>query len=103
MSPSISALVLAAALSRVFLFGTGAETRVLVFDHQDLLDEYRSHHWHSVVDALTFGDRVNAHSFTVDPGTSAVIIAKRGDDIGIKVTDGLQRGNYGWIDASNVR
>lgn len=75
---------------------------MLVFDHSALLDQYRDHRWHSIVDALTFQDRLTAHTVVVDPGTSALVITVRGNDIGVKLTTGEQRGQYGWVASTDA-
>lgn len=42
-------------------------------------------------------------AFLVDPGTQAIVVQTRSQNVGLKVTEGQFRNRYGWTFAADVQ
>lgn len=88
-------VIAAAVIAHVLLSSSGIDPRVLVFTQSAVLDQYRSGNW-AARDVMD-------HCFVVDAGTQAVIVGRRGADVGVKITGGPFRARYGWVAEDDVR
>jgi hypothetical protein len=91
----------------VFLKSTDLDPDVFVWDAKQRIVEYAGGVWHDTHDVLT-------HTLLAKPGTRAVIVqcapgavhTKYGTDahdaIGIRLTNGPNKGRYGWVTSEDI-